>query len=293
MRKNHVLFLALIATLATVFVSCKKTNDDTVFTSYSQYNNFKVGKYIIYALDSTVTRSFGTSFIRSSHIVKDSIVEEIVDNSNRKTFKVFRYHLNQANNTWQPINTFFFTPTDNSLEYVENNLRYIKMVSPVEEGKSWLGNSYLSQPVFHQNSFYQTWNFFYKDAGQPMQVGTFNLPKTVTVVQYDSTDNKEFSAFAFATYDKGYEIYADTIGLVYRDVISWEYQPTLAINNCKHTYPNPSGTGTVTTPVNCDLPGTNCDSLRALANHKVVCDTVVASYYYNGYGTKQVMLSHN
>lgn len=272
--------------------SCKKTYDTTVYKGYADYTNINVGKVIIYKLDSTITRSFGSSFIVSSYTVKDSIIEELVDNSNRKSFKVFRYHLN-GQNQWNPVNTFYYTPLDNSLEYVENNQRYIKLVNPINADKTWLGNNYLSQPIFHQNSFYQSWNFHYEDIGQPKTIGNLSFNNTVTVVMYDSSDNRPFMKYAFNTYDKGYEIYAENIGLVYRDVMSWEYQPTTKFTNCNLTYPNPVGTGTVTIPIDCDLPDSKCDSLRSLANHKIVCDTVLSSYYYNGYGVKQQIISHN
>lgn len=293
MKKNYRSLFILAAILSIAFVSCKKTNDATPFVSYRSYTNLKPGKYIVYALDSTITRSFGTSFVISSNIIKDSVAEEIIDNQNRQSFKVFRFRLDPVHNTWAPINTFYYTPTDNSLEYVENNLRYIKLVSPVTEGKSWFGNMYLNSKVFHGNSFYPEWNFYYKDVNQPKTVGNFDFANTITVVQYDSADNKPFYPYGFNTYDKGYEIYADSIGLVYRDVMSWEYQSSTAITNCVHTYPNPSGPGTVSSPINCDLPDSKCDSLRLVANHKVACDTIVTDYHYNGYGTKQTILSHN
>ncbi len=289
MRKTKVSVFALAVILSIVCISCKKTDDNSRFVSYKNYTNLAVGKYMIYELDSTITRSFGTSFIVSSNIVKDSVVEEFTDNQGRTSFKVFRYLLDQTHNTWNPSNTFYYTPTDNSLEYIENNQRYIKLVSPITEGKSWYGNVYLDSKIFHDNSLYQSWNFYYKDVAQPQTVGSVDYPNTVTIVQYDSTDNRPFNPFVFSTYDRGYEIWADSIGLVYRDVISWEYQNTLGLSNCKHTFVQ---NGTPTT-VDIDCSTGNCDSIAALAGHTIKCDTVVTAYHYNGFGTKQVLLQHN
>lgn len=293
MKKNYRIAFLLAAITSMAIISCKKTNDDTVFTSYREYSNLQPGKYIIYRLDSTITRSFGSSFVVASYIVKDSVAEEITDNLNRPAFKVYRFYWNATHTAWNPVNTFTYTPAQNSLEYYENNLRYLKLVDPIENDKSWLGNSYVGQPVFHQNSFFQTWEFYYKEVGEPKRIGNLDFANTVTVVQYDSTQNNPFSPYAFSTYDKGYEIYADSVGLVYRDVMSWEYQPSINIGNCVHTYPNPNGTGTVSASINCDSPNANCDSLNALANHRVQCDTTLTSYFYNGFGVKQTILSHN
>jgi hypothetical protein len=293
MRKHFVLFFLLPAILLVISSSCKKTNDNTLFASYQKYTNFKVGKYIIYALDSTVTRSFGAYFVTNSYIIKDSVAAEITDNLNRKSYKIYRYHLNPANQQWISVNTFFYTPTENALEYVENNLRYNKLVNPISETKNWFGNTYINQPVYHPNSFFMTWNYFYTDINQPKKVGNINFPNTLTVVQYDSTDNSIFNPNSYNSYDKGYEIYADTIGLVYRDVMSWEYQAAYSVSNCILTKPNPNGSGTVSLPINCALPDSKCDSLNRLPNYKIVCDTAVTGFNYNGYGTKQVILSHN
>lgn len=288
MKLTSVFFTFILLMTVT---GCKKTNDNTVFTTYDQFVNLKPGKVIVYRLDSIVTKAFGTSFITASYTVKDSVGSEITDNSNRKVFRVFRFEFDPARRTWKPTNTFSYTPTENTLEFVENNYRYVKLVNPVSELRTWMGNNFVSGPVFHQNSFFQTWKFFYKDVNQPKMVGAFNLPKTLTVVQYDSLENKPFDKFSFSTYDKGYEIYADTIGLVYRDIISWEYQPTIKVTNCKHTFPSSGGTTTVN--INCNLPGANCDSIRKLPNQTIRCDSTLENFFYDGYGIKQTMLQHN
>ena len=289
--KLNQLFLFVIALLALAGAGCKKTNDNTVFTTYSQFINLKPGKVIVYRLDSIVTKSFGTGFITATYTVKDSVGSAITDNTNRTAYRIFRFQYDPTLRRWKPTNTFSYTPTENTLEFVENNFRYVKLVNPVSEERSWMGNNFVSGPVFHQNSFFQSWRFIYKGVNLPKQVGTFNLPKTLTVVQYDSLENKAFNKFNFATYDKGYEIYADTIGLVYRDIISWEYQPSLKISDCKHTFPSAGGTTTVN--INCSAPRANCDSIQRLPNQTVKCDTTLESFYYNGYGVRQTMLQHN
>jgi hypothetical protein len=145
---NRVTLLFFVCMASLYFIACKKVNDDTKFVSYKSYTAPGLGKYIVYKLDSTVTASFGAYFVVHSYLIKDSIVAVIKDNQDRETFKIFRYQYDSLHRVWNPTNTFFLTPTANSLEYVENNLRYISLVNPVTEFNQWQGNSYISQSLY-------------------------------------------------------------------------------------------------------------------------------------------------
>ena len=292
MKKTNLFLLLLVTLMSVYFIACKKT-DDKPFLSYKQFINPKVGKYIIYQLDSTVTLSFGGSFVVKSYIVKDTIVEKVMDNQNRESYKVFRLQYDPIAKTWSPTNTFLLTPLDTKIEYVENNLRYVKMVNPVTDLKSWQGNSYIGQTVFNPGNFFSTWTYYYKDVNQAKKVGTFNFEHTATIVQYDSLDNRPFDPKNYSQYNKSYEIYADSIGLVYKDILSWEYQAFTVPTNCKLIKPKAGGVGFDTLSVDCTLDATNCDSLRIQPNHRLKCDTIVSQFYYNGYGVRETILSHN
>lgn len=225
MKVINRLILVLLAGAALYFVACKKTSD-TKFVSYNNYAALRLGKYIIYQLDSTVTASFGSYFVKRSYLIKDSIVQIIKDNQNRETFKIYRYQYDSTYGVWNSTNTFYLTPAQNSLEYVENNLRYISLVNAVADNKSWLGNSYISQTLYNPNSFFNSWQYSYKDVAQPKKIGKLNFANTITVQQYDSLDanNLPFSPNNYSAFTKAYEIYADSVGLVYKDIFSWQYE---------------------------------------------------------------------
>jgi len=250
------------------------------------------GKFIIYKLDSIVTRSFGSGFQTSTYTIKDSVVDVFIDNTGKEAFKIFRYVLN-VNGSWTSTNTFVLTPQENNVEYVENNFRYIKLISPVQDGKEWKGNTYVNQSPFYVNTSYPSWTYKYTNIDAPKTYGTQSFAKTITVQQYDSTENRPFNKNVYNFYDKGYEVYAENVGLIYRDIMSWEYQVFTSFSNCKLIKPKASGVGNDTILVNCNDPLVNCDSLIQRLNHKVNCDTIIDRFYYNGYGIKQTVLSHN
>jgi hypothetical protein len=293
MKANKKAYVQL-GVLALLFIfSCKKTNDDTKFITIDGYAKSAVGKYIIYKLDSTKTIAFGNTFAVFSSIIKDSVAEIFKDNTGAESHRIIRSQFNSGNNTWTPTNTFFKTFKDNSLEYVENNLRYIVLVNPVSEEKTWKGNKYFSLSPYYPNNNISQWDYTYTDVAKPKNIGGFNYPNTITVMQRDSTENRPFYNLGYSSFEKGYEIYADKIGLVYKDIFVWEYQVRTEVSNCKLIKPKTTGTGFDTTAINCNLSTSRCDSLKNLPNHKIICDTLRNGFTYNGYGIKQTLLSHN
>ena len=282
-----------ILSMSVSLIACKKTIDNGSFIPASDYVNIAKGKYITYKLDSTVTINFGTAFKTVSYTIKDSVVDAFLDNSGRETFKIFRYQLNTTNGRWIPINTFTLNDLGAKIEYVQNNLRYTSLVSPVVEGREWKGNSYISVSPFKPDNFFNSWTYKYKNVGAAKTYGALSFPNTVTVEQFDSTTNLPFYNKAFWTYDKGYELYAKNIGLVYRDIMSLEYQVFTSLSNCSYTRPKATGAGLDTIRVNCNLATSNCDSIRRLSTHKLTCDTSIINFEYKGYGIKQVILDHN
>ena len=284
--------LVSLTLIFVIFQKCSKTASDSLI-KYNNYINLKIGKYIIYRQDSTITYSFGKVFVTHSYLIKDSVADLFIDNSGRPAYKIFRLQFDSTTKKWNNINTFFYTPTANTMEYVENNLRYIKLINPVSEGHSWEGNSYLRESPYYSNHIILNWPYHYQDINATKKIGNLTFGNTITVVQYDTLQNKTFYPFGFSSYDKGYEIYADTVGLIYRSIFCWEYQPSLFIRNCKLVKTKPSGIGFDTTSINCNGWNVNCDSLRNVRGYQILCDTSVSSYYYNGYGITETIVSHN
>jgi hypothetical protein len=284
-----IMYAAIIALV--IFAACTKTTDtETNFVNAKEYLGAAKGKFIIYKLDSTITQDFGTRFTTRSYTVKDSVVDEFTDLAGNRAFKIFRFTL--INGSWVSGNTFVLTPKSTVVELTENNLRYTSLASPVSPNQQWKGNSNIVTAPYYANSIFSTWNFTYRNIGQPKTYGTLNFANTITVVQFDSTENKPFNNKLYNFYDKGYEVYAKGVGLIYRDIMSWEYQAFTRLSNCKFTRPKADGT-LETININCNDPLANCDSVRIRPNHNLSCDTTLDRFYYTGYGIKQTVLAHN
>jgi hypothetical protein len=293
MNKKTLLPAVIITVVFSVWIlSCKKQTDKSVLGSFDTYLNLKKGKFFIYKLDSTVTINFGDTFAVRSYLIKDSIADSFNDNLNRLSYKIFRYQYNATGKIWNPVNTFYITPTDKSIEYVENNIRYFPLVNPLSANSSWRGNTNAPNEQFYPSGAFNNWDFFYDNINAPFKVDNTTFPNTVTVVQYDSVNNAEFKKFTPGYfYAKGYEVYADTIGLIYKDLKSFQYQDN---RSCQLIKPKISGAGFDTLAINCNSPKTNCDSLKRLPNYTVTCDTTRNNgFFFQGYGIKMRMVSHN
>jgi hypothetical protein len=284
-------YALLFILLPLFFCKCNKVAQ-VPFVSYKSYYPLQPGKCFIYQLDSTVTLPFGTGFVTHSYIIKDSVINVIYDAANRPALQIFRY-IKDANNVWQSNNTFMVSIRDSVLEYVEDNQRYIKLASPVSTYTTWQGNAYLGASPFDFDNSFLNWQYSYADIGMPQTFNGITYPNTVTVVQYDSTQNKPFYQYGYNFFAKSYEVYADSVGLVYKDLLDWDYQPVTYTYNCLHI--QRIGNVWDTTAVDCNAYNSPCDSINNLNSptNFILCDTALSSFAYNGYGVKQVLISHN
>ena len=148
---------------------------------------------------------------------------------------VTRYLSDTSGDSWTPSETYIVTPSTQTIDMTENNLRFIKLAWPMDLGFSWTGNTYLPyapyQDFFQYSSYANqslgSWNYTYMQVNQPFTVnnGT-KYDSTTTVLQFADSTNVPIvdpNSFASATYWS--ETYAKHIGLIYRHTEMWEYQP--------------------------------------------------------------------
>lgn len=205
-------FYAAIATVV-LLGSCKKTTEVLSLPVLNDYYPLTVGKYITYSLDSVVYyTNFGVSATINSYQVKQVVDAKITDNLGRPAYRIIRYIRSLATDPWQPDNTFMAVPTENSIEFVENNLRFLKLANPIRQDFTWKGNTYINTTSLSSNLKYlDDWDYTYDSINVAAKVGTLNIDSTIKVAQIDYTDayNRIFSE----------EKYAKGIGMVYRNFL--------------------------------------------------------------------------
>src|SRR5690606_13648521 len=123
--------------IIVLFTACEKETEEFQTASIADYNPMQVGKFITYQLDSLVYVNFGTTQEIHSYVVKYVTYAEVTDNLGRPAFRIIRYIRGNPADTWSPDASFMSVNTGNSLEFIENNLRYLKLKLPIREGANW------------------------------------------------------------------------------------------------------------------------------------------------------------
>lgn len=232
MRKYFIGSIVIILALA----SCKKEDSNFTSDSINDYFPLQVGKYITYDLDSTVIVNFGQGsmpFVVNHYQAMDVVDAQITDNLGRPAFRIIRYLRTDSTQPWAPNNVFMAVSTRNSLEYVENNLRFLKLMVPIVNGFSWPGNSYIDT---YDNdlgvTYLSGWNYTYDSVGMPLTINGLTLDSTITVDESNEFLGQDPSLPSTQYAEETYSIekYGKGIGLIYRDFLHWEYQGSQSIS---------------------------------------------------------------
>lgn len=215
-----------VVTMFAFLYSCKKESETFTSASINDYAALQTGRTYLYRLDSTIIAPFGTALIVKSYQAKDSVESAFTDNLGRQSFRIFRYTRDtSATQSWRFAATYVATPTDQTLEYVDNNLRFIKLHTPIKEGYTWPAHTFINTSLTSL-TFLEGWNYEYQNAGQSYTVFNKTYDSTITVFQHDETNpagpfNPNFDA-QFRSY--GVEVYAKGVGLIFKDFLHWSWQ---------------------------------------------------------------------
>jgi hypothetical protein len=223
--KKYPLLLFTISIIIS-FSACKKSTEDFTTAALSDYAPLTVGKYITYQLDSLVFINFGTDSVVRSYQVKYETDAQITDNLGRPAYRIIRYIRNNVTGPWTPDNTFMAVNTTNSYEFIENNLRFLKLQLPLRDNFSWKGNTHID--TYSANSelkYLDDWDYIYDSVGVQNQVGNFTLDSCLVVNQCDRVDGFPSNPDLYSEINYSQEKYALGIGMVYRRFYHNEYQP--------------------------------------------------------------------
>lgn len=223
MRKVSLLFIIVSSVF---FSACNKEAEVLDLPAINDYYPLQVGKYVTYSLDSTVFINFGAKDTVVKYQVKHQVDGQLTDNLGRPAYRVTRYIRKTAANAWVPDNTFMAVPTDFAMEFIENNMRFLKLKGPIREGFTWKGNSFIDTYSLNSNVKYlDDWEYTYENVNMSETVGTFNLDSTLHVNQRDEVIGNPNDVNSYSEINFGAEKYAKGIGLVYRNFSHVEYQP--------------------------------------------------------------------
>ena len=222
---NRIIFFAGLLALL-VLNSCEKQSEEFSTPSIEDYAPMVVGKYITYQLDSFRYLPFSLKDTTITYQVKHAVDALITDNLGRPSYRIIRYIRKTSQNSWAPDNSFSAVITDNSLELVENNQRFLKLKLPIKNNFSWKGNTYIDTYSLNSTVRYlDDWDYVYEDLYKPYTLGSITLPNTLKVNQRDEIIGNPADPGSYSEKNFGMEIYAKGIGMVYRKFLHTEFQP--------------------------------------------------------------------
>jgi hypothetical protein len=232
MRANFTL-LTILFFSALIFSSCEKETEELIMEDSSEYQPLSVGQFITYRLDSTVFVNFGRDEETHSFQEKHVIDAEVTDAQGRPAFRVFRFTRDTAGlQSWKTAGTYFITLSDNTVEITENNLRSLRLVDPLKLDFEWKGNRYLpTEPFgniynFSNDDYMYDWDFIYEYKDEALQLKNHLVENVLTIKHIDESINVPISSpSAYASINYAVDKYAKGLGLVYQEMIMWEYQP--------------------------------------------------------------------
>ena len=220
--------IILLAGIVTVLAlsACEKQSEEFTTPAIEDYSPTVVGKYITYKLDSFKYLPFSLKDTTVTYQVKHVVDALITDNLGRPSYRIIRYIRKTSQNTWLPDNSFTTVNTGNSLEFIENNQRFLKLKLPIKDGYTWKGNSYIDTYSLNSTVRYlDDWDYVYEDLYKPLTIGSITLDNTVKVNQRDEIIGNPADVNSYSEKNFGAEIYAKGIGMVYRKFLHTEYQP--------------------------------------------------------------------
>jgi len=168
-----------------------------------------------------------------SYLMRYTIDSSFLDNQGRKSYRIIRMIRDTLQTQpWKPDGSFYITTTPSQMEWIEDNLRQVKLQTPLRPGAQWNGNRFLaSNPLnppydFSNDDNIQNWIYTLSTEPSTFQYRNKRYENVIAVMQIDEAVNVPITiptAYAFRNY--AVDRFAKNIGLIYREWESWEYQP--------------------------------------------------------------------
>lgn len=212
MKRTFSYSLLIILFLLALSACKRESYNVDVDMGYNYYPDDS-GDYVVYRVDSTIFDDFTSTKRTSTVYLKERIADQFVDNLGRTAKRVERFYADTLPQTWQLFDVYYIVKDQKTVERVEDNLRYIKLVFPNSVNTQWLGNRYIISPppyiLDSSNYRVQDWLYTIQDRDMFYDNSFKTFDSTLTVFQiYDSSAiNKTYSI----------EKYARNVGMVYKE----------------------------------------------------------------------------
>lgn len=202
--KNAALIFCVFAFVA---FGCTKKNVPAPEIYGLDYYPTTQNKFVVYDIDSVIYNEIPRDTISYRYRIKEKIADSFSDNEGKPAIRMERYikKFNPAKPydsiPWIIKEVWMVTANQKSIQVLEGNVRFTKLVFPVQEKAVWNGN--VSNTLGEASYAYE-----YFDRQEA--IGNNMLDNVLKVKQ------KDFRTLI--SYESASEKYAKGIGLVYREI---------------------------------------------------------------------------
>ncbi len=145
--KYQKIFLLILA-FGLAFASCDKDDESNPDTkeqeSYLENPYFPliVGNWIAYQIEDINIDEKSEVNDTLSYQIKELIESVIEKNDEYTDYRLERYRRTDASEDWKILNVWQIRKYPRRTHKTEENIEYIRLISPVEVGKTWNGNAF-------------------------------------------------------------------------------------------------------------------------------------------------------
>ncbi|HIE15804.1 MAG TPA: hypothetical protein EYP69_02650 [Bacteroidales bacterium] len=212
--KKYFVISGIIIFIILLLYACHKDNitSENLFTGKS-YFPLKINSEIIYQITEINIDKASAVYDTVSYIIKERIDSLFTDATNNSAYRIERYILQDTLNRWVIKDVWEAQVNDLNAQKVEENIRYVKLVFPVEIGTIWNGNAY--------NNL----------GNQNYQIVEANIPENINGLTFDSVVTVEQeNEISLISKKYAVEKFALGIGLVYKEVTNLYSQSMIGSN---------------------------------------------------------------
>ena len=208
-------YLSLLFVISLIHIACEPEilvlPEDTF--GY-EYYPLELGKYWIYQVDSLIVLNENDPHFKSESFVKEQITNLFENEQGDTCYVLSRFVGPAQEGPYKLTDTWKIERTNSSLLRIEENLKFVKLVFPINVGQPWDGNLFDQQTdIFvaqNQVAVYLEWEYEVLNNSASISINDSLYNNVVRIQQ--------------ANYDSGLELrnanewYAPGIGLIKRSM---------------------------------------------------------------------------
>ena len=142
-----------------------------------------------------------------NYFLKEQVGDSFINQTGGMTYTLNRFKRNDDTIPWKIDSVWTVIKSENNVVVSENNIPFTKLVFPVLDQKKWDGNAFNTM----EEELYT-----YENTYQPLTFNDMDFNSTLKVIQ-------EYNPDSIVMRDERSEIYAENVGLIYKESIILHY----------------------------------------------------------------------